>query len=359
MGVRLIASPHIASPQIATTNYFPIKINTILAEEPLYEKLNNCLIMKKALYLIAISLLVFACAKDEVGDSMSSGVYSESADGGSSSENGSEGQEGVITAGEWNDLEHWNFWVTLLNSEEYSEHPDNWSFYTTDRVSVTLTNLSGSLLRDKEVKLYKDNELQWKAKTDNFGQAELWYSPYEDTNYPEDLSIQVEDLENIYSAQLFADGNNDISINLSNSSSNRVELAFIVDATGSMSDELEFLKDDLQSVISEVEAQNSSADIYTGTVFYRDEQDEYLTRFSQFTDNITNTTDFIDQQSAAGGGDYPEAVHTALQTGLSELQWSDNALCRIAFLILDAPPHDDSDVITSIQRSIAEYAERE
>jgi hypothetical protein len=75
----------------------------------------------------------------------------------------------------------------------------------------------------------------------------------------------------------------------------------MVDATGSMGDELEFLKDDLANVIQRVKENNSSLNIYTSSVFYRDEGDDYVVRNSNFTDNLNTTLDFINNQSAGGG----------------------------------------------------------
>ncbi|MDA3911897.1 MAG: hypothetical protein PF448_11130 [Bacteroidales bacterium] len=320
--------------------------------------------MKRILLISFVALFIFSCTKDD-GTSFSSESDTYSTTDGSSTEgelidpNGGDGQSGLITAGEWNDLDNWDFWKNLLNSQDYSELPDHWSIYTDHRISVTLSNESGEILRDKSLKLFRNGTKQWESKTDNLGMAELWYSSYQNgTETINDLTIQIEDYESTYSVEMYENGMNEIHVNIPNSTSQRVELAFIVDATGSMSDELEFLKDDLQDVIQAVESQNSAADIYTGTVFYRDEGDEYLTRFSQFNGNIHNTISFIDQQSAGGGGDYPEAVHTALNTGLTELQWSEDALSRIAFLILDAPPHNTQDVINDLQNSIKLYAEK-
>ena len=81
-------------------------------------------------------------------------------------------------------------------------------------------------------------------------------------------------------------------------SNERVELSFIVDATGSMADELEFLKNDLADVIQRVENGNPALKIYTSSVFYRDEGDEYVTRKSEFSDNKNTTVDFIQNQVA-------------------------------------------------------------
>ena len=139
--------------------------------------------------------------------------------------------------------------------------------------------------------------------------------------------------------------------------SNEVQIAFMVDATGSMGDELEFLKMDLKNVISKVEEGNKNLKISTATVFYRDEGDEYVVKHSDFTKDINKTIQFINSQKADGGGDFPEAVHSALNQ-LNKLQWDGEARTRIAFLVLDAPPHHEDKVIKSVQASVKTAAEK-
>jgi hypothetical protein len=125
----------------------------------------------------------------------------------------------------------------------------------------------------------------------------------------------------------------------------------MVDATGSMSDELEFLKTELVDVVNRVEGSNPGSSVLTAAVFYRDIGDEYLTRISNFTGDVATTREFIAAQRAAGGGDTPEAVHTALDRSLSELQWSNNARTRILFMLLDAPPHYEAQIVDDLHRS--------
>ena len=67
---------------------------------------------------------------------------------------------------------------------------------------------------------------------------------------------------------------------------------------------------------------------------------------------------FIEDQHADGGGDYPEAVHTALEVGLQDLSWREENSIRLAFMLLDAPPHHQDDVITSLHASIPQYAQK-
>lgn len=139
---------------------------------------------------------------------------------------------------------------------------------------------------------------------------------------------------------------------------NKIEISFVVDATGSMGDELEYLKTELLDVISRIKTANPNSTIFTSSVFYRDEGDDYITRTSNFTIDNNTTINFIKNQSAGGGGDFPEAVHSALDKAVNELQWSNSAKTRILFLVLDAPPHHNNSVISDIQSSLLKTAEK-
>ncbi|MGB0931824.1 MAG: hypothetical protein ACPGVB_13665, partial [Chitinophagales bacterium] len=80
-------------------------------------------------------------------------------------------------------------------------------------------------------------------------------------------------------------------------------------------------------------------DINLGSVFYRDKGDKYLTKKSNFSTRIDETVQFIQSNRAAGGGDYEEAVEEALRVGIEDMKWSEDAVARLLFLVLDAPPH--------------------
>lgn len=293
------------------------------------------------------------------------GEYFSSDESAIKSGGGSEGQgngnnTGFVTAGEWNDLNNWDFWNDILNDNNYFEYQDYWSFYTENRISLILKNNNVPVV-NATVELRLNNESVWKSMTDNFGKTELFVGMF-DNETDLDLSnynLYINNLKKSLPLKFKEDGDIEIQLGLSqNNNSNNVELAFIVDATGSMSDELEFLKDDLMDVIKRVEQNNSVLNVFTSTVFYRDIDDEYLVKSSGFSGEISKTLDYINKQHASGGGDFPEAVHTALNEAINELQWSTNSRTRIAFLLLDAPPHYTPDVIGKLHSLILKSAEK-
>lgn len=308
--------------------------------------------MKISLYLfILMAMLFYGCSYEDLeGEpSLSEGVGDEIPD-----------QAGLITAGEWNDLTNWDFWTSILNNQEYANMPAYWSFFTNNRVSVQILDASLNPVIDARVDLKRNDATIFSARSDNGGQAELWVDLFQYSNSVEasSLVIDVNNGESVLTdVNLSHSGVN--SITLSNAqASNRVEISFVVDATGSMGDELEFLKTELLDVIERVKDEHPNVEMYTSSVFYRDQGDEYVARISAFTSNITETINFIKDQRASGGGDYPEAVHTALDKAINELQWAYTARTRLLFLVLDAPPHYRMDVISSLQNSITSAAQK-
>jgi len=306
--------------------------------------------MKKLYFLSFIAaLLLSACARPDDGMHDDYSMHSkESKDG----QGGIQPQGGLVTAGEWNDLDNWDFYQKTLMKEPFKGFPDDWQMYTNHRIAVAIT-AKNKPAANATVTLFRNDTPIWTAKTDNLGRAELWVGAFQKEKElnPTLLRLKVNE-QWVSTATISETQVNRIALDETlPSPTNQVQIAFMVDATGSMGDELEFLKMDLKKVINEVQKTNTQLKISTATVFYRDEGDEYVVKHSPFTEDINQTTEFISQQRADGGGDFPEAVDKAL-VQLNQLQWQPEARTRIAFLVLDAPPHNKPAVINSIQYSV-------
>ncbi|MFC2427175.1 MAG: hypothetical protein ACFNQE_06040 [Capnocytophaga leadbetteri] len=306
--------------------------------------------MKKLYFLSFIAaLLLSACARPDDGMHDDYSMHSkESKDG----QGGIQPQGGLVTAGEWNDLDNWDFYQKTLMKEPFKGFPDDWQMYTNHRIAVALT-AKNKPAANATVTLFRNDTPIWTAKTDNLGRAELWVGAFQKEKELNTALLRLKVNEQWVSTAAISETQvNRIALDETlPSPTNQVQIAFMVDATGSMGDELEFLKMDLKKVINEVQKTNTQLKISTATVFYRDEGDEYVVKHSPFTEDINQTTEFISQQRADGGGDFPEAVDKAL-VQLNQLQWQPEARTRIAFLVLDAPPHNKPAVINSIQYSV-------
>ncbi len=79
-----------------------------------------------------------------------------------------------------------------------------------------------------------------------------------------------------------------------------------------------------------------------GLVAYRDIGDEYVTKTFNLTTDIQDLYANLLELKARGGGDWPESVNEALEVGVTKLSWTQGPeICRIMFLVGDAPPHMD------------------
>jgi len=253
----------------------------------------------------------------------------------------SNSQAGTLTAGEVNDFAKWSFWDKLA-SEKYKEHVAKWGLHAQKRYRVLLENEQGAPMVDASVELInKSGKVIFAGKTDNTGHAELWADFQNTKSEPKSIRCtykgQTKSLNNPKAWPKL----NTLQLSSACEAPEAVDVFFVVDATGSMSDEIRYLKAEMQDVISRSENAVKGTTIRTGALVYRDHGDSYLTRISPLSDSISTTQTFIDKQEAAGGGDYEEAIPEALYAAVDAADWSKEARARIVFLVLDAPCHKD------------------
>jgi hypothetical protein len=123
------------------------------------------------------------------------------------------------------------------------------------------------------------------------------------------------------------------------SSVDKMDLMIVLDCTGSMSDEIAFLKSELRAILDDLKHRHPDLDLRVGLVAYRDIGDDFVTRSYRLTANLDELQAAIAKQQGDGGGDMPEAVDQALARGVSQ-DWRDGALHTLMW-VADAPPHDD------------------
>ena len=120
-----------------------------------------------------------------------------------------------------------------------------------------------------------------------------------------------------------------------------LDVLFLLDSTGSMSDEIHQIKATLLSIADQVGSLENRADLRFGMVAYRDREDDYVTRVYDFDANITNFSRAVADVQADGGGDTPESLNEGLHVALNRPQWRDDDAIKLVFLVADAPPHLD------------------
>ncbi|MFW5785093.1 MAG: hypothetical protein ACOCW1_02810 [Chitinispirillaceae bacterium] len=119
-----------------------------------------------------------------------------------------------------------------------------------------------------------------------------------------------------------------------------LQICFLVDATGSMGDEIQQLKDVMFSIHSRIVSHPSKPDASFSLVAYRDRGDAFLVKGHPFTSSIDTFQLRLEPLQARGGGDTPEDICAGLQYAMDSLAWHPEAV-KFVFMMGDAPPHVD------------------
>ncbi len=252
-------------------------------------------------------------------------------------------EAGQLTAGRWSDNDNWGFFANLVNSDTITF--PSFGISPTDRTVVTVKNKDGSPAANAKAELLdKDGNVIWSGVTNKDGVAYLF-----DQNGSK-ASVTVENGGQKQTSEIKGSDNNGQSGGSQKASSTEIEfvfdndaelykatdIMFIVDTTGSMSDEMLFLQSEFTAITEELGTNNTRYSVN----FYRDEGDDYVTKCSDFSTDVKKIQKDLNNETAAGGGDYPEAVAEALNETMFSKDWKDDSV-KLAFLIFDAPPHSE------------------
>jgi hypothetical protein len=322
---------------------------------------------------LALLALAVGCAMDAgsdsgplyEGDSASAGgtAAGDPSGDGSGGEGAGEGADegesggamaGQLTAGEWRDLDHWSFWLDLLKDDAWSAIAGSWKFDTTQRYAVVVES-DGVHVADASVTLLAGEETVWSARTDAHGEAELFAGMFAAAPAGP-LSVKVAAAGHSATVEDVKPASEDpivVAVPKGAPPAAVLDLMFVIDTTGSMGDELGYLQAELGDVIDQVRAgAGAGLKLRVSVNFYRDSEDEYLVRAFPFTEDVDQAIDDLNAQTADGGGDWPEAVDSALADAIEGHAWSESAVARLCFVVLDAPPHDGEQPLAQVQASV-------
>ena len=120
---------------------------------------------------------------------------------------------------------------------------------------------------------------------------------------------------------------------------NQLDLAFIVDTTGSMGGLIQAAQRRMIDTVG-VLAKAATVDVRLAVVEYRDHppQDSLVFRVHPFSGDLRKARKYVESLRADGGGDEPEAVLAGIAAACRDLSWRPHAR-RLGLLVGDAPPH--------------------
>jgi hypothetical protein len=143
----------------------------------------------------------------------------------------------------------------------------------------------------------------------------------------------------------------------------RLDLVFLVDATGSMDDEIAKLRASLRSIADQLASLPSQPDLCFGLVAYRDQDDAFLLRRHNLSNDLSGFQAALNALQADGGGDYPEAMNEALHDTVHQIDWRGDGTTRLVVLLADAPPHlnaggpqYDQDMLAALGKGIKVFS---
>ncbi|HJZ93185.1 MAG TPA: vWA domain-containing protein [Gemmataceae bacterium] len=123
---------------------------------------------------------------------------------------------------------------------------------------------------------------------------------------------------------------------------NHLDLAFIVDTTGSMGPFIDAARQHTVATLRRLTSDSARpVDLRTAVVEYRDHPPQdmsFVTREYGFTNELPEVQKVIAKLKPDGGGDMPEAVLDGIHSSCRSLEWRPYSR-RTAILIGDAPPH--------------------
>lgn len=125
----------------------------------------------------------------------------------------------------------------------------------------------------------------------------------------------------------------------------KLDLAFVIDTTGSMEDDIDEVKENMKDYLDDL-VENGLVDYRIAIVDYRDfasrssDSDDYPYSVQlDFTNDYDDIVNAINGLDLGNGGDWKETLCSALIDGLDELSWR-NTAGKAAIVMGDAPALD-------------------
>ncbi|MFN8672793.1 MAG: vWA domain-containing protein [Candidatus Sericytochromatia bacterium] len=246
-------------------------------------------------------------------------------------------------------------------SSSFSDGKDVVKADTSERYIISLTDKDGKPLNNADVTVSSDSLELFKAKSYSNGKVLFFPKALRaverdcqqmdcSNKYPNNLkNYRITVMKDgIKTVKDFDNTTTNWSIKTENSRNQQqgitLDLTFLIDATGSMGDEIASIQKTIKDVSDRIQQLTPKPEkIRYSLVSFRDRGDEYRTKRYDFTSTLSFFQDSLNELKAGGGGDYPESVNEGLKVAINEVSWSDNNTnaIRLVFLVGDAPPHLD------------------
>ena len=249
-----------------------------------------------------------------------------------------EKSESGLKAGFADDNKQFNLFINFL--EKFKTTAAHIDLNIKERITLTVKDKNGRSIPNADIVILADNKEIATGKT--YADGTFLFFP---SIYPEVFTFKAivskDTAKNDLALDRQGSRNKEIILDITQTKENDIPLdvVFIMDTTGSMGEEIQRLKNTIE-IINLNLAGESKNQVQFGMVLYRDKKEAYVTKVIPLTSDLEKFKKELNKVDAAGGGDYPEDLQSALKDSLKEIEWRKNAI-RLSFIITDAPPHLD------------------
>ena len=247
-----------------------------------------------------------------------------------------------LTAGEVDDNKQWTEYLRYRS--DYRGPPIH-DVDVSERFTITVLDALDRPVPNANVSVSAGDDLVFEGRTYANGQTLFFPRAFPGTSNALTFRLDVE--KDGVSQSLSAERNQEsewvVRLDVDQPYGDRVplDLLFLLDATGSMADEIAQIKTTLLSVSERISALPSRPDLRFGMVTYRDRGDDFVTRLYDFEAHVPTFLSTIQDVVADGGDDTPESLNEALHVAVHRPTWRLDDAIRLVVLVADAPPHLD------------------
>ncbi len=251
------------------------------------------------------------------------------------------GQEASgLKAGYADDNKQFNYYVHFL--EQYAAQAQHYPINITERIQIKVVDAAGKPVPNTEISVSSNSESLASGKTYSDGSFLFFPSEYRADIFRYQATIAY--MQQSQKLAIDRQGPREIVVRLGQQRTVPqplpLDVLFVLDTTGSMGKEIERLKKIIEIINLNLASLSSKPQVRFGMVLYRDRGDEYVTRLIPLTSDLDAFQTELNKIQAAGGGDIPEDLQSALADAVQKVGWNRDGI-RLAFVITDAPPHLD------------------
>lgn len=260
-----------------------------------------------------------------------------------------------LSAGDTDDNLKFSDYLSYLNSITGLSNEDVIKMDVSDRYILSVKDEDGKSIPDALVQISANGSNVFNSKTYSNGKTLFMPSSIKNINSNcqqqncnSGYTVTVQKGNEKVSKEFAASQENknwEIKLNSKKELSNTInlDLAFLVDATGSMGDEISSIQKTIKDIASRInQVSDKQLKIRYSLISYKDKSDSYRVKRYDFTTNLGAYQEILNDLTAGGGGDYKEALNEGLDNAVSKITWTSNTdAVRLIFLIADAPAHLD------------------